>query len=137
MMLRPRRFLRAAAPLALALPIALAAAGAAAAESFPPISDEERALTAVPGQPNAPAVGLDLLSRAVVLPGQPAGDALGGDLQDSQRPRGVGVAERSDACRHQVRNRQGHARYLGTGLGRPPAAGAGGEPQLAVRRHGG
>ena len=58
MMLRPRRFLRAAAPLALALPIALASAGAAAAESFPPITDEERALTAVPGQPNAPAVVL-------------------------------------------------------------------------------
>ncbi len=41
--------------------VAMAAApggGALAAEEFPPISDAERALTAVPGQPNAPAVVL-------------------------------------------------------------------------------
>jgi Domain of Unknown Function with PDB structure (DUF3857) len=38
--------------------LALAFASTAAAEAFPPITDEERALTAVPGQPNAPAVVL-------------------------------------------------------------------------------
>src|ERR1700740_1186060 len=48
------RCLRAAATSALAL----AFAAAASAEAFPPITDEERALTAVPGQPNAPAAVL-------------------------------------------------------------------------------
>jgi transglutaminase-like putative cysteine protease len=48
------RCLRAAAPLVFAL----AAAAAASAETFPPITAEERALTAAPGQPNAPAVVL-------------------------------------------------------------------------------
>src|SRR5258708_31434695 len=46
------RCLRAAAPLALAL----ALAARAAAEGFPPITGAERTLTAVAGQPNAPAV---------------------------------------------------------------------------------
>src|SRR3954467_2826300 len=41
------------APLILALP-----APRGAAEAFPPITDEERALTSVPGEPNAPAVVL-------------------------------------------------------------------------------
>jgi transglutaminase-like putative cysteine protease len=48
------RCLRAAAPLVFAL----AVAAAASAEVFPPITAEERALTAAPGQPNAPAVVL-------------------------------------------------------------------------------
>ena len=48
------RCLRAAAPLVLAL----AVAATASAETFPPITAEERALTAAPGQPNAPAVVL-------------------------------------------------------------------------------
>src|SRR3954454_20622885 len=38
--------------------LALVASRGAAAEDFPPITDEERALTAVPGEPNAPAVVL-------------------------------------------------------------------------------
>jgi hypothetical protein len=51
------RCLRPAAPLALGLALALAVAGSrAAAEAFPPITGEERALTAVAGQPNAAAV---------------------------------------------------------------------------------
>jgi len=37
---------------------AATASGAVAAVEFPPISDAERALTAVPGQPGAPAVVL-------------------------------------------------------------------------------
>lgn len=48
------RCLRAAAPCALVL----AAATAASAAAFPPITDQERALTAVPDQPAAPAVVL-------------------------------------------------------------------------------
>ena len=48
------RCLRAAAPFALAL----AAGTAAAAAAFPPITDQERALTVVPDQPAAPAVVL-------------------------------------------------------------------------------
>ena len=48
------RCLRAAAPFALAL----AAGTAASAAAFPPITDQERALTAVPDQPAAPAVVL-------------------------------------------------------------------------------
>lgn len=38
--------------------LALLAARGAAAADFPPITDEERALTSVPGEPNAPAVVL-------------------------------------------------------------------------------
>jgi Domain of Unknown Function with PDB structure (DUF3857)/Transglutaminase-like superfamily len=48
------RCLRAAAPFAFAL----AAATTAAATAFPPITDQERALTAMPDQPAAPAVVL-------------------------------------------------------------------------------
>src|ERR1700688_226296 len=48
------RCLRTAAPLAFAL----GAAAAASAEVFPPITGEERALTAAPRQPNAPPVVL-------------------------------------------------------------------------------
>ncbi|HEY0514716.1 MAG TPA: DUF3857 domain-containing protein [Thermoanaerobaculia bacterium] len=44
--------------LALALLGSLAGARRAAAEDFPPITDEERAIAAVPGEPNAPAVVL-------------------------------------------------------------------------------
>lgn len=43
--------------LALLLALPLLASGARAAD-FPPVTDEERALTAVPGEPNAPAVVL-------------------------------------------------------------------------------
>jgi hypothetical protein len=49
------RCLRAAAPFALAL---AAGTAAAAATAFPPITDQERALTVVPDQPAAPAVVL-------------------------------------------------------------------------------
>ena len=42
----------------LAAALAIVCATAAAAEAFPPITDQDRALTAVPGQPNAPAVVL-------------------------------------------------------------------------------
>ncbi|HVG07711.1 MAG TPA: DUF3857 domain-containing protein [Thermoanaerobaculia bacterium] len=45
-------------PLALVLVLLVAAAGPAAAEAFPPITEKERALTAVAGEPNAPAVVL-------------------------------------------------------------------------------
>jgi hypothetical protein len=38
--------------------LALLASRGAAAEDFPPVTDEERALTSVPGEPNAPAVVL-------------------------------------------------------------------------------
>jgi Domain of Unknown Function with PDB structure (DUF3857)/Transglutaminase-like superfamily len=48
------RCLRAAAPFAFAL----AAATTASAAAFPPITDQERALTAMPDQPAAPAVVL-------------------------------------------------------------------------------
>jgi hypothetical protein len=41
-----------------ALILALLASRGAAAADFPPITDEERALTSVPGEPNAPAVVL-------------------------------------------------------------------------------
>jgi hypothetical protein len=50
------RCLGAGVSLVLVLAFAAAAATAAAAEDFPPISAEERALAAVPGEPNAPAV---------------------------------------------------------------------------------
>src|SRR3954469_21413999 len=49
---------RSQAVLLLTLILALPASRGAAAEDFPPITDEERALTAVPGEPNAPAVVL-------------------------------------------------------------------------------
>jgi transglutaminase-like putative cysteine protease len=42
----------------LAAALAFACATAAAAEAFPPITEQDRTLTAVPGQPNAPAVVL-------------------------------------------------------------------------------
>ncbi len=46
-------------PLILAcLLLPLLAARPAAAQDFPPVTDEERALTSVPGEPNAPAVVL-------------------------------------------------------------------------------
>jgi hypothetical protein len=44
--------------LTLAGALGVLGASAAAAADFPPITDEERALTSVPGQPNAPAVVL-------------------------------------------------------------------------------
>jgi hypothetical protein len=44
--------------VAVPILLALAAAATAEAEAFPPITDDERTLTAVPGQPNAPAVML-------------------------------------------------------------------------------
>jgi transglutaminase-like putative cysteine protease len=46
------------ASFAILASLALLAAAPAAAAEFPPISAEERALTAVPGEPNAPAVVL-------------------------------------------------------------------------------
>ncbi|MFL6258927.1 MAG: DUF3857 domain-containing protein [Thermoanaerobaculia bacterium] len=46
------------ATLLVALILALAGARGAAAADFAPITEEERALTAVPGEPNAPAVVL-------------------------------------------------------------------------------
>jgi hypothetical protein len=52
----PRKPIRPAVPACLILAL-LAARGAAAAD-FPPVTDEERALTSVPGAPNAPAVML-------------------------------------------------------------------------------
>ena len=52
---RSRVLLRAAL---VALPLTLAAAPLAAAADFPPISDAEKALTLVPGDPSAPAVVL-------------------------------------------------------------------------------
>src|SRR3954449_13418437 len=49
---------RSQAVLLLTLILALLASRGAAAADFPPITAEERALTAVPGEPNAPAVVL-------------------------------------------------------------------------------
>jgi hypothetical protein len=57
----PRKPLRPAVLACLvpaSLLVALLAARGAAAADFPPITDEERALTSVPGEPNAPAVML-------------------------------------------------------------------------------
>jgi hypothetical protein len=50
--------IRAAILASLILTSTLLGARAAAAADFPPITDEERALAAVPGAPNAPAVVL-------------------------------------------------------------------------------
>jgi hypothetical protein len=45
-------------PIGLVLTLAALRAGAVEPPTFPPVSEEERALTAVPGEPNAPAVVL-------------------------------------------------------------------------------
>jgi transglutaminase-like putative cysteine protease len=74
-----QRCLRAAAPLALAL----ALAGSAAAEDFPPITGEERALTAVAGQPNAPAV--ILFSKGELHMMDPSRQELSSELVVSMR----------------------------------------------------
>src|SRR5436305_6299524 len=56
---RKRGLMKRTAILATLILALLASRGAAAADAdFPPVTDEERALTSVPGEPNAPAVVL-------------------------------------------------------------------------------
>jgi len=56
-----------AAPLLLASCLALGLGGAVRAVEFPPVTDAERALTAVPGEPNAPAVVLFKKSEFLMM----------------------------------------------------------------------
>ncbi|HBL25984.1 MAG TPA: hypothetical protein DD490_04025, partial [Acidobacteria bacterium] len=56
-----------AAPLLLASLLTLGLGGAVRAVEFPPVTDAERALTAVPGEPNAPAVVLFKKSEFLMM----------------------------------------------------------------------